>query len=131
MMRRRSRATEALCLLRARRKSKMPMSTSEHASEETLLRRVEEAHRALLAEQSRDGVFIRLAGAGLVVEDHRHAGVRSAEYAFGFRNHAEHFQPEDLLDVIDAHHFAVGHAYGVVAREQQMRLHRRGAEFGA
>src|SRR5437868_2856628 len=114
MMRKRSRATVAVLLLRVRRKSKMPMSASEHAREEAFLRRVEETHRPSLAEQARDRIFVRLSGAGLVIEDHRHAGVRCAEHAFGLGNDAEYVEAEDVLDVIDTHHFALGHAQRVV-----------------
>ena len=45
-------------------------------------------------------------------------------------NYTNHVQPENLLHIVHAHHFAGGHASRTVAGEQQMLLHAPRTAFG-
>src|SRR5690606_37286834 len=70
-------------------------------------------------------------GIALVVENHRYALVRGLEHGLGLGNATQQADGEDFLDVLDTEHFALGHALGVVAGQQQVLLDRLLAVFGA
>ena len=85
----------------------------------------------LLAEQAADRIGIGMTRGGFLVEDDRHAGIAGAQDRLALGHDAEQRDGENLEHVIDLQHIAAFDADRIVARQQQMLLHRRLATLGA
>src|SRR3981189_986933 len=118
MMRSLSFATLAVDGVLRNRASK-PMSTSEHAREETPLGLLDKSQWQCFAQQPGHGVLVGARRVALDVENDGRTGVGRGQYIGRLGYNADHVEAENLLDVIDAHHLAAGDSTRGVAGEEQ------------
>src|SRR5437867_10678379 len=97
---------------------------TEHALEEAGALRVGEAQRDLLAEEAPDHVLVRLRHLGALQVNRRQALVRGIEHGLRLRDYADELDAQDLLDILQRQHLPAFDAVRVVARDEQMLLHR-------
>src|SRR5690606_4579029 len=113
----------AACVVYGSSRVSSSSSAPEQPAEKPFLLGREEAVRPFFTEESRDGVAVRLAGIRLLVENHRHAGVRRGQHRLAFGDGAEQVDCEDIPHDVDAQHLAALAALVRVTCKKKMLTH--------
>src|SRR5690606_30288876 len=105
--------------------------SSEQALDQAGLLVIDEAQRAVLAEEAADHVGVGLGNVRALEVDGGCALVRCVQHRFGFWDDPDQRHAQQLLHVLVRQHLAVIDALGRIARDQQVLLDRLAAFSGA